>query len=159
VKENKISITYRDYPSGKLPSDYIQLIESALKAAEKAYAPYSKFKVGVAARLTDGTIVLGSNQENAAYPSGLCAERVAMFYLQSEFPGQSVEIMALTAIINNEQTEEPIFPCGSCRQVLLEHEQMHMSKVKMLFAGKNRTIEVDSATELMPLFFSGDILR
>lgn len=159
MKENKLSITYREYESGNLPEEYKVLIDSALKAAEKAYAPYSHFKVGVAARLKNGQMVYGSNQENAAYPSGLCAERVAMFYIQSEFPGMPVDTLVLTAVYNNEQTEEPVYPCGACRQVILEHEQSLGSKVKILFAGKKRVVEVSSASDIMPFFFSGEMLK
>lgn len=135
------------------------LIQAALKATKNAYAPYSGFRVGAAALLSDGSMVTGCNQENAAYPSGLCAERVALFYIQSQFPGKSVTTMAITAVHKGKQTREPVYPCGSCRQVMLEHETIHRHPIRLLFAGAGKVIEVDSTAQLMPFHFTGSLLK
>ena len=105
-----------------LPEDEIILVNQSREAAKRAYAPYSKFQVGAAVLLENGEIITGTNQENAAYPSGLCAERVAVFYANSKYPDVPVIAIAVTAFTNNKFVQTPIPPCGSCRQVLTETE-------------------------------------
>ncbi len=130
-----------------------ELIDKATEAAMKAYAPYSGFFVGAAIRLSDGRIVTGSNQENAAYPSGLCAERVAAFAAGSNFPEQKMLTIAISARKKGRDFLA-VTPCGSCRQVLLEYEKKQQSPIRILLAGKDSTILVfDRAGELLPFGF------
>ena len=113
-----------------------QVIAAALKAAEKAYAPYSKFHVGAALLLYNGELITGNNQENAAYPDGLCAERVALFAANSNFPDSGLEMLAVAAMMNDVFLEEPVYPCGSCRQALLESENRFKKPIRILMYGK-----------------------
>lgn len=159
MKQHKIDFTYRNYLPDELNAEDKTLVKTALKATKTAYAPYSGFCVGVAARLTSGKIITGNNQENAAYPSGLCAERVAIFYIQSQYPKDPISVMALAASLDGKQTPKPIFPCGACRQVMLEHENIHGKKLRLLFAGSKIISEVKSASILLPLSFTGKSLR
>lgn len=131
-----------------------KLIDAAKQSTSYAYAPYSKFNVGAAVLLKNGEIITGSNQENAAYPSGLCAERTAVFYANSQFPNQKIQIIAIAAHYNGDFTEDLISPCGSCRQVLLEVESRYKSSVKVMMYKKNGEIYVaESMNSLMPLSF------
>jgi cytidine deaminase len=132
------------------------LCNSALEAAKTAYAPYSKFQVGAAIMLENGVVVKGSNQENAAYPSGLCAERVALFYANSTYPDQAVEAIAITAIHNGSQVENPISPCGSCRQVIAETKQRFNKKIKILLYSSSKILEISDSDTLLPLSFVMD---
>ncbi len=112
------------------------LLEKAEEAVHKAYAPYSEFKVGAALRLANGAVIQGNNQENAAYPSGLCAERVALFYASAQFPSIAVEAIAITVNSPNGLLETPIPPCGACRQVMAETETVFTIKCVLLCADK-----------------------
>ena len=107
-----------------LTSEDIQLIDSAIDAQKSSYSPYSKFKVGAAVHLANGEIIQGSNQENGAYPSGLCAERVALFYAVVKFQNTPINTIAITASFNNQLISEPVPPCGACRQVMIESRNM-----------------------------------
>ena len=131
-----------------------KLIESAQYATQSAYAPYSKYKVGAAVLLENGEIIRGNNQENAAYPSGLCAERTALFYANASHPDQSVKMVAITAFYNGDFTSETCTPCGSCRQVLLEVENRFKTPVTILMCSKDKVYESSSAKDLLPLCFS-----
>ena len=159
MKERLISINVTEYSLEEVPDWIKQLVDLSIEAANSAYAPYSKFKVGAAVLLANGEIIKGSNQENAAYPSGLCAERVAVFYSQSAFPDQSIKAISISAFNNGNRTQEPIFPCGSCRQVLLENEQIHNSKITLIFSGAGKILVVNSASDLLPLNFNADSLN
>lgn len=131
-----------------------QLMEEAHKAAGNAYAPYSGFKVGAALQLANGKIVTGNNQENAAYPSGLCAERVALFSASSQYPDEVIEIIAVTIVTPNKIIE-PISPCGSCRQVLAEYESRQDKKIRIIFSGETgKTITVEGIENLLPMMFN-----
>ena len=121
MKALNIQIAIKIYEYEHLSAADRELIDAACQATHRSYAPYSHFSVGAAARLSDNTIVTGTNQENAAYPSGLCAERTTLFYANSQYPGQAVETLAIAARNEcGEFLEEPIPPCGACRQVLAE---------------------------------------
>lgn len=123
MKTEELKIRVRIYENLKeMPDDSRMLIEIAKESTEKAWAPYSKFRVGAALILENGEIITGNNQENIAYPSGLCAERVALFYASAQFPGIPIHKIALAAYADGKFVENPVFPCGDCRQVLLEHE-------------------------------------
>lgn len=128
------------------------LCEAALEATGNAYAPYSRFSVGAALLLANGQVVTGCNQENAAYPSGLCAERVALFYATSRYPGIPVEMIAVTAVYEGKQVEQ-ISPCGGCRQVMTETEQRYKQPIQLLLYGREEIVRLDSAEALLPLSF------
>ena len=135
------------------------LIDAAKEATSNAYAPYSNFHVGAALLLENGEIVTGNNQENAAYPSGLCAERTAVFYANAKYPDQKIEAIAIAAFYNGQFTDDLISPCGSCRQVLLEVESRYNSPVKILLYKKGEVYMADSMSSLMPLSFTKDALK
>ena len=130
-----------------------ELIEQAMKATDNAYAEYSHFYVGAALRLANGRIVIGANQENAAFPSGLCAERTAVFSAQANFPDQSIEALALVARNDNGLIDNPVTPCGACRQVLLGVEERYGLPMRILMYGKSGVYSVGSAKALLPLSF------
>ena len=130
-----------------------ELIEQAMKATDNAYAEYSHFYVGAALRLANGRIVIGANQENAAFPSGLCAERTAVFSAQANFPDQSIEALALVARNDNGLIDNPVTPCGACRQVLLGVEERYGLPMRILMYGKSGGYSVGSAKDLLPLSF------
>ena len=130
-----------------------ELIEQAMKATDNAYAEYSHFYVGAALRLANGRIVIGANQENAAFPSGLCAERTAVFSAQAIFPDQSIEALALVARNDNGLIDNPVTPCGACRQVLLGVEERYGLPMRILMYGKSGVYSVGSAKDLLPLSF------
>ena len=130
------------------------LLQYAHKAAENAYAPYSRFHVGAAVRLANGVIVSGNNIENAAYPSGLCAERVTLFSAQAQYPGVAVEAIAVTAHSEKTLVNEPIAPCGACRQVMVEVEKNSQCKVRILCQGETGPVMAfDGIETLMPFIF------
>ena len=130
-----------------------ELIEQAMKATDNAYAEYSHFYVGAALRLANGRIVIGANQENAAFPSGLCAERTAVFSAQANYPDQSIEALALVARNDNGLIDNPVTPCGACRQVLLGVEERYGLPMRILMYGKSGVYSVGSAKDLLPLSF------
>ena len=130
-----------------------ELIEQAMKATDNAYAEYSHFYVGAALRLANGRIVIGANQENAAFPSGLCAERTAVFSAQANFPDQSIEALALVARNDNGLIDNPVTPCGACRQVLRGVEERYGLPLRILMYGKSGVYSVGSAKDLLPLSF------
>jgi cytidine deaminase len=131
-----------------------ELVRHAWESALTAYAPYSGFRVGAAVLLDNGNILAGNNQENAAYPSGLCAERVALFYAGSRFPGSAILAMAVAAVNKKgDATDDPVYPCGACRQVLLEAENRFGKKQRLIFAGKNKIHAVNSISDILPLHF------
>jgi cytidine deaminase len=129
------------------------LIDRAKEACFRAYAPYSQFQVGAAVLLADGEIVEGNNQENVAFPSGLCAERTALFYANSRYPEQAVQSLAIAAWTKGDFVEQPISPCGACRQVILETEMRYGSPVRILLYGKKEIYIVEGIRDLLPLAF------
>jgi cytidine deaminase len=135
------------------------LIHSAKETIKNAYTPYSKFNVGAAILLENGEVICGSNQENAAYPSGLCAERVAMFYANSKYPKVKPTMIAIAAFSNGDYIEMPIPPCGSCRQVLLETETRYHSPFRIILYGKKKIYVIDNAKSLLPLNFDAGFLN
>jgi cytidine deaminase len=136
-----------------------QLIGQAKSATMNSYAPYSKFHVGAAILLDNGEIILGSNQENAAYPSGLCAERVALFFANSKYPENKVVAIGIAARTNGEFTSSPIPPCGSCRQVMLETESRFKQAIKIILYGNEKTLVIESASYLLPISFGNEFLK
>ncbi len=143
----------------ELPEEWRKLLEKAGQTAQKAYTPYSHFNVGAALLLNNGEVVTGNNQENAAYPSGLCAERTAVFYASAQYPDVPFNKIAITAINKNEKLTRPISPCGSCRQALLEYEQKFQQRIEVLLAGEEGEIYVfQSVEDLLPFSFSSSYL-
>ncbi len=137
-----------------------QLIESAKQATQQSYAPYSQFHVGAAVLLEDGTTITGTNQENAAYPSGLCAERTALFYASSAHPDKAIVALAIAAHTKGEFTSNPISPCGACRQVMLEIEQRQARPIRTLLYGTEGVYVIeDGVRELLPLTFGASFLK
>ena len=132
-----------------------RLLDLAEEARDHSYAPYSKFHVGAAVRLDNGVEIIGCNQENAAYPSGLCAERTALFAAGAQYPDVPVRMLAIAARgTNGEMEEEPVGPCGSCRQVIIESETRAKAPIRILLYGKKYVYVIDGIGELMPLTFS-----
>lgn len=143
----------------ELPQDIQELMQQAVAIRKKAYAPYSKFRVGAALLLDNGKVVLGSNQENAAYPSGLCAERVAIFQAGAIYPDAKIVKMAITAASDTNQTQSPIPPCGSCRQSIAEYEFKQDQGIEIYFMGEIGAIyKSDSLKNLLPFTFDKNFL-
>lgn len=140
-------------PLEDLEAEDQELVQAAIKATDNAYARYSHFYVGAALRLADGDMVIGANQENAAFPSGLCAERTAIFAAQAQRPDQPIKTIAIAARNSNGLLHEPVTPCGSCRQVILEIEDRYKQPVRILLYGTNGVYVVHSVKDLMPLSF------
>lgn len=135
------------------------LMDKAIEARAKAYAPYSKFKVGAAFLLENGEIVLGNNQENAAYPSGMCAERVGIWKVGSEYPGMKIKKLAITASSENSTVNKPVGPCGACRQTLSEYEINQKEPIKVFFMGEvGKIIKTESLLSLLPFSFDSSYL-
>ena len=160
MKEITITTQFKVFESiQELPNDIQDLMTQAVEVRKNAYAPYSKFRVGVAIFLDNGKIVLGSNQENAAYPSGLCAERVAIFYAGAVYPEAKILKMAITAASDTNQTTTPIPPCGSCRQSIAEYEIKQESPIEIYFMGESGAIyKSDSLKNLLPFMFDKKFL-
>ena len=152
MEERRIIINYNSVCVEELSEEDKRLRNAAVEAAKDAYAPYSHFFVGAAVLLEDGTIVKGNNQENAAYPSGLCAERVALFSVGASFPDIPVAALAIISMKDGE-IQSSISPCGACRQVILETEQRYGLPVRILLCGSDETIIISSAKDLLPLCF------
>jgi len=143
----------------ELPQDVQDLMDMASDARDCAYAPYSKFKVGAAVLMDNNEIITGSNQENASYPSGLCAERTAMFYAGAKYPDAKFVKMALTAKSMNHRVVTPIPPCGSCRQAIAEYEVKQDGPIEIYFMGETgKVIKSNSLKELLPLVFDNTYL-
>jgi cytidine deaminase len=137
-----------------------QLFDSARKATSDAYAPYSKFRVGVAVKLENGQIITGSNQENASFPAGICAERVTLSAASSVYPGIAITDLALTYINESENSNHPISPCGICRQTLAEYEQRFGRSIRLILGGFSGEIYIiNRATDLLPFAFSSQELK
>lgn len=160
MKELNVNIRFHLHAYDELSSLDRELIDTARQATYRSYAPYSHFSVGAAARLMNGQIISGSNQENAAYPSGLCAERTTLFYANANHPDTAVETLAIAA--RNERGEfvdDPIAPCGACRQVMLETERRYGHPLRILLDGQKGICEVQKATDLLPLSFDASAME
>lgn len=160
MKEITITSQFIVYDSiEELPSEIQTLFKQAVQAQKNAYAPYSKFRVGVAISLDNGEIVLGSNQENAAYPSGLCAERVALYQAASNFPESKILKIVITAAPEATGIPAPIPPCGSCRQSIAEYETKQESPIEIYFMGEiGKIYKSESLKNLLPLIFNKKLL-
>lgn len=154
MKQISINTTISVLTKEELSQEETSLMSQAFEARSKAYAPYSKFTVGAAILLDNGIVIQGSNQENAAYPSGLCAERVAIFYAGSTFPNAKIVKMFITASPQDRDLGEPIPPCGSCRQAIAEYEFKQDAPIAIFFMGaKGDIYKSDSLKNILPLVF------
>jgi cytidine deaminase len=155
-----INTSFSVYGSAdELPQEVQRLMKEAVAIRKKAYAPYSKFRVGAALLLDNGKVVLGSNQENAAYPSGLCAERVAVFYAGAMYPEANILKIAISAASDEKEVNSPIPPCGSCRQAIAEYEIKQDVPIEIWFMGETgKVLKSDSLKNLLPLVFDKNYL-
>jgi cytidine deaminase len=161
MKKLSLQIKYTVYASEQeLEAGDARLLKAAKEAADKAYAPYSGFKVGAAALLENGEVVCGNNQENAAYPSGLCAERVALFAASATYPGVPVLALAITARSGKFTINEPVSPCGACRQVMAEYESLYKKDMRLLLSGEEGEVMVlDNISGVLPFKFDASQLN
>ena len=160
MKEVKIESTFFVYDSLEdAPKQIQQLMHNARIARDKAYAPYSKFHVGTALLLDNGEIISGSNQENASYPSGLCAERTAIYYAGATYPDAKVLRMTIVAGSTKNITSKPIPPCGACRQAIAEYDVKQESPIEIYFMGEEgKVVKSNSLANLLPLLFDKSVL-
>ena len=161
MKIRNINIQIEEYETEKsLEKQESVLLAMAQQAIKGSYAPYSEFRVGVAILLENGEVLKGSNQENAAYPSGLCAERVAIFHAKSIYPDIKVKSIAITAASDNFITKAPVTPCGACRQVIAETESRQNDKVRIIMKGQEGIVQaVNGIENLLPLMFKEEQLK
>ena len=159
MKELDINIKIKVCTMDELTPADRELVERAINATNNAYAEYSHFYVGAALRLSDNTIVTGANQENAAFPSGLCAERTAIFAAQANYPDKSITTLAIAARNDNGLMKQPISPCGACRQVISGVEDRYGTPLRILLYGTEGVYCIASAKDLMPLTFTDDSMK
>lgn len=154
MTKNVLEITYEQYGSvEELSAEDRELAHAAMQAISGSYAPYSKFNVGAAVRMSDGTIVTGANQENAAYPSGLCAERTAMFYANAHYPDKAMTAIAIAASQGGVLCEEPATPCGQCRQVMAEYQTKGGRPMSIILVGSKIIYKFDRVDCVLPFIF------
>ncbi|MBR2608593.1 MAG: cytidine deaminase [Bacteroidales bacterium] len=154
MTNKEIKIAYKEYSSvDELPSQDRLLADAAIEAVELAYAPYSNFNVGAAVMFEDGEIVKGANQENAAYPSGLCAERTALFYASASRPDKAMTAIAIAAGQNGKLCESPATPCGACRQVMAQYQTKSGKAMSVLLVGATKVWKFEKVDDLLPLIF------
>src|SRR5687767_1986101 len=156
MKEKKFEFNYTVYDSiEELPAEQKKLLKEAREVTEHAYAPYSRFQVGAIAKLSNGELVKGSNQENASFPVGLCAERVLLATISSLYPAATIESIAISYKSTEQKSDHPISPCGICRQALQEYEERANHPVELILGGIEGSVYViDSASRLLPLAFT-----
>lgn len=153
MRQVNITINIDFCSMDELARDERELVQMAIDATKNSYAKYSNFYVGAAVRLEDGQVFIGANQENAAFPSGLCAERTAIFSAQANSPGQAITTIAVAARNNLGPLDNPVTPCGGCRQVMLEMEDRYQRDVKVLLYGKKGIYRIKSVKDILPLSF------
>lgn len=158
IKES--GFKYSEYSKKEdLTSEDIRLVDLAIDAQKSSYSPYSKFRVGAAVLLENGETIQGSNQENGAYPSGICAERVALFFAGAKFPNVPIKSIAVSASFNNQLTSEPVPPCGACRQVMIESRSIGNQPLKVILVGKDKIFVIEDACDLLPFNFSSEMMQ
>ena len=154
MTNKEIKIAYQEFQSlEELEAKDMELAQAAVEATELAYAPYSKFNVGAAVLFEDGVIIKGSNQENAAYPSGLCAERTALFYASASRPDKAMTAIAIAAAQNGALCETPATPCGACRQVMAQYQLKSGLPMSVLLVGAHKIWKFEKVDDLLPLIF------
>ncbi len=159
MKEIKIETSIKFCQLEDLEEIDQQLVRKAIAATNNSYSPYSHFRVGAALRMANGKEIIGANQENAAYPVGLCAERTAIFAAQANYPEQPIEAIAITAANENGLVKTPVSPCGSCRQVILEIEDRYKLPVKIMLYGTDGVYIINSVKDIMPLYFVDEAMH
>jgi cytidine deaminase len=161
MKEEKYNFSFEAYPSSKaLTKQDEALVNEARKVTENSYAPYSNFNVGAVAKLANGKTVTGTNQENASYPVGICAERVLLSVAASLFPSIAIDTIAISYNNKNGKSNHPISPCGICRQSLLEYEERMKQPIRLILSGlEGKIYIIKKASQLLPLSFGGDDLK
>lgn len=153
MENRKIEISYKYCQKEELDAVYQELIDKAIAATQNSYADYSHFYVGAALLLDNGDVVIGANQEKVAFPSGLCAERTAIFAAQAQQPMQAIKAIAIAARNDKGMLESPITPCGACRQVMLEIEERYHSDMEVYLYGTDGVYIVNSVKDLLPFAF------
>ena len=160
MREITLRIEYKEYEAiSNVPEQEYELIMRARQAAKSAYAPYSGFRVGAAVQLANGQVVTGSNQENAAYPSGLCAERTALFYASAQYPGEPIVAIAVSTINGTATASEIAKPCGACRQVMAEYEDLARQPLKIILDSKDTVLVMSGIDSLLPLRFKKEDVK
>lgn len=161
MKVRNINIRIEEYENeGQLAKEDQSLMNEAKHAIDSSYAPYSAFHVGAAALLESGLVITGSNQENGAYPSGLCAERVALFNAKHQYPEESIKALAITAHADHFSIDHPIAPCGACRQVISEVQNRQTQNIRIILKGDKGAVQViDGIENLLPLMFKEEKLK
>lgn len=155
MERKMLTIPYEEYASiAELDEADRTLLEAAIDATKGSYAPYSHFNVGAAVRLADGTVVKGANQENAAFPSGLCAERTAMFAASAQFPGVPFESIAVVCSRNGSLMLNPGSPCGACRQVMAQYERLALKPLRIILGSGGPVLAFTGVESLMPFVFN-----
>lgn len=154
MKEITLKLNYTEYASiEEMSPEDQQLVKAALEAQKGSYSPYSRFQVGAALRLANGTIVKGANQENAAYPSGLCAERTAMFWASANYPDIPFDTLAIAGADRGVLCESPASPCGACRQVMAEYQKKYGRPLKTIWVGAKRIRKFEKVDDILPFIF------
>ena len=160
MTDKRITIDFTEYSTvDEMEPQDRELVAAANAARAGSYSPYSKFRVGAAIRLADGTIVKGANQENIAYPSGLCAERTAMFAASANHPGVAFDTLAIVGANGNEVCELPAAPCGACRQVMAEYQRLYGQPLKVILIGSRAIYKFAKVEDLLPLIFDSLIVE
>ena len=160
MKEKKIELSFISAQLSELSEKEQQLVDNAKSALKTAYAPYSGFLVGASVLLENGEIINGSNQENVAYPSGLCAERVALFYAGAKHPDVKVKTIAVSVLSKNFEVTDVISPCGACRQVMAEYEEKQEEAIKVILHSPNDDVLIANRVEdLLPFMFKSPLLK
>ena len=159
MKQLQIQTSVKVYSYDELTPELARLVDLAKAKTQDAYSPYSGFSVGAAALLANGEVVTGANQENAAYPSGLCAERVALFAANANQPKQAVVALAIAAYTKGHFTTRVVSPCGACRQVMLETEHRYQQPMRVVLYGEDECYVFESASDLLPLNFVAESLE
>lgn len=154
MTSKEIRIAYSEYESvEQMEQQERELVEAAIDAIQGSYAPYSKFNVGAAVRLDNGEIIQGANQENAAYPSGICAERTAMFYASAKYPENAITAIAIGASQQGVLCSNPVSPCGACRQVMAEYQTKGGQPMTIFLIGSEKIWKFEKVNDLLPLIF------
>ena len=161
MEKHEINISFEVYAGiSELPIADAELLSEARNVTKLAYAPYSHFYVGAVAMMSNGEIVSGTNQENASFPAGICAERVLLSAASSVYPGESIDTLAISYFGEGKKSTHPLAPCGICRQSLVEFEERFKQPIRLILGGLEGEVYIfDSARKLLPLEFSGDDLR
>tara|TARA_B100000902_G_scaffold208105_2_gene198120 strand:+ start:21107 stop:21592 length:486 start_codon:yes stop_codon:yes gene_type:complete len=159
MRREKIEISFMRSVLSDLNKIDQKLINSAKESIKTAYAPYSGFMVGASVLLDNNEIINGSNQENSAFPSGICAERVALFYASSRYPNIKINTIAISAIAQDFDVNEIVAPCGACRQVMAEYQQKQSSIIRVILNVNNDVLIIDKVDDLLPLMFTNNMLK